>query len=117
MSYAMRWMLRVQPEDDAQVAALAWPSSSSAPPLRGHPSRHATEGIMEFYGMTWSWNGAEEDMRELSARFPSLLLVLDVHNAEEPGLYAPERWYFKAGKVHKVVAYIVFAEFDPAKLA
>lgn len=99
----MRWILRVEPEPGELrdlTAELCWPDSSrkSAPEV-------------------WSWDQADDDMLALSARFPSLLFVLEVHNAEEPGLYAPERWYFKAGKVHKVTAVISFPEFDASKLA
>lgn len=110
MGYEMRWKLRVQPEDAPEVAELRWPDDArkDAPSL-------AT--MLGPYGETVTWYRADEHMRALSARFPSLHLMLEVHNAAEPGLSPPERWHFKGGKVHKVVAAYDWPDFDPAKLA
>lgn len=112
----MLWKLRVEPEDHEQIATLVWRSDSSAPPL-GCQCAPRAEGLMSLYGYVWSWYGADDDMLDLSTRYPSLLFTLEVHNADEAGLYPPERWFFKAGKVHKVTASIEYPDFDPSKLA
>jgi hypothetical protein len=115
----MRWMLTVEPEPGELrdlARELKWPDSCGAPAFaellgsgRGRGRKH--------HGTVWSWYRVEDDMRELSARFPSLLFVLEVHNVDEAGLYPPERWFFKACDHYKSIGRIVFDDFDPAKLA
>ncbi len=72
-------------------------------------------------GMTMTWGTADEDMLALSRRFPSVLFVLTVINAEEPylvtGSSPPERWFYRGGQSYKSKAQVIFDAFDASKLA
>lgn len=111
----MRWMLSTVPKVAPPTGNLDWPSDSSAPDMRELLGVGRGRGRPNL-GVVWSWYGAEDDMRALSSKFPTLVFTLDVHNVDEAGLYPPERWYFYGGKMQKVIGEVVFADFDPAKL-
>lgn len=105
MQYRLR-LVGFEPEDlaDIRTARLA-------------DGMMRTKDFLDGSGMTMTWYLCEEDMRALSARFPEVLFILDIVNVEEPGASPPERWCFKAGKVQKLTATIVFPDFDASKLA
>jgi hypothetical protein len=56
----------------------------------------------------------EEEMREISGRFPSVVFLL-----EGDGEESPDTWkkYFKNGKMQECQAIITFDEYDEDKLA
>ncbi len=62
----------------------------------------------------WKWYEHEKTMREISAKFPSVLFTL-IGKGEEAG----DMWrkYFKSGKMQTAKAVISFDTFDEKKLS
>lgn len=72
--------------------------------------------IMQFLNRnseSCKWYEHKDDMKRLSARFPTVLFTLE-GKGEEPG----DLWimYFKGGKSQRVDARIVFDPYDESKL-
>ena len=66
-----------------------------------------------FDGDTHKWYEYDENMREISQKYPNLLFTLS-GEGEESG----DRWraYYKAGKCQRELAKIEYGKFDPALL-
>ena len=60
------------------------------------------------------WYAHEEDMRQLSRRFPDLLFTLSGKGEENEDIWVK---YFKAGRMQVSHAKITFDEFDEHKLS
>lgn len=74
-------------------------------------TRRAGRRIVLSPGVT-NWEGREEQMRTLSAKFPNLLFTVEATNGETEVL----KHYFVAGKVH-VARRAGFEDFNAEKLA
>lgn len=61
----------------------------------------------------WAWYEHEDDMRQLSARFPDMLFTLSGNGEQYDDIWVK---YFKAGRMQASYATIVLDPFDETKL-
>lgn len=76
-----------------------------------------SDDVMRFalkYGEPCKWYEHEEDMRELSRRFPDVLFKLSGHGEKKGDIWVK---YFKNGKMQVCKVRIEFEPFDESKLA
>lgn len=62
----------------------------------------------------WKWYKHEDDMRQLSSRFPDILFTLSGKGEENEDIWVK---YFKAGRMQVSHAKITLDEFDEHKLS
>jgi len=61
----------------------------------------------------WKWYRWEEDMREVSKKYPEIVIKLKGKGADSDDIWFA---YFKAGKVQLCRAKITYDEYDESKL-
>lgn len=62
---------------------------------------------------THKWYEHDNNMREISRKYPDILFVLSGEGEESGDLW---RCYYKAGKAQRSIASIIYEEFDHSKL-
>lgn len=63
--------------------------------------------------MNCKWYEHEEELRELSTKFPNILFELEGHGEENDDMWIK---YFKNGKMQRCNAIITFEPYDKTKL-
>lgn len=59
------------------------------------------------------WYKSNEDLKEFSKKHPEALLLLEGEGEDSPDFW---REYWKNGKVQRIIAKIVYDEYDESKL-
>ena len=62
----------------------------------------------------WAWYEHEDDMRQLSTRFPDMLFILSGKGEENEDIWVK---YFKGGRMQVSYATIILDKFDERKLS
>jgi len=111
VGYYTSYNLEIEPKGSKKLnGVIAWLEKNS----------ETTTGynLMSFYKNDGSadsckWYGHEEDMKELSTRFPDFLFTLSGEGEESGDIWTK---YFLGGKMQVAKAVIVVPEFDPKLL-
>ena len=75
--------------------------------------RYGTIAELEAHGFNAKWYDHEEDMKAISARFPTAVFVLDGFGEEHGDIW---RKYFCNGKMQYSKGEIHFENYNPTKL-
>jgi hypothetical protein len=75
-------------------------------------SRYGEEMFEDGSAYEIKWYSHEEDMTQISKKYPDLLFILNGNGEENGDIW---RKHFKNGKTHFSKAKIVFDDFDPEK--
>jgi len=107
MSYLTYYLLQIESQNPIEhenvIAGLRESSADAREALfsAGDPNRWST------------WYEHEDDMRQLSSRFPDMLFTLSGEGEENEDIWVK---YFKAGRMQASYATIVLDPFDETKL-
>lgn len=104
MGYYTNFKIDIKPEEPKDLREY----------LDSEDSRYyALIEALEDIGEPRKWYGHEDDMLEVSRKFPETIFELSGAGEEAGDLW---RKYFKDGKIQRCHAQIMFEEYDESKL-